>query len=314
MSLQAFHWENHLLAMANEALESHVPFVHDTPADQSALNEAYLTCAEITRRHSRTFYLASGLLPVGKRRAIRALYAFCRVSDDLVDQARTDTTLSTAARLEDWRSRTTCPRRDETDPVALAWSHARQSYQIPWRYADQLIGGVAMDLRQASYSTFTELSTYCYGVACTVGLMSMHIIGYAGAEAVPYAVRLGVALQMTNILRDVGEDARNGRVYLPEQELAAFGLGQADVKVGRVDGRWREFMRFQIERNRSLYADAWPGIALLDRDGRFAVGAAAELYQAILRDIENNDYNVFHRRASVSAGGKLGRLPGIWWR
>jgi phytoene synthase len=147
-----------------------------------------------------------------------------------------------------------------------------------------------------------------------VGLMSMHIIGFAGNEAIPYAIKLGVALQLTNILRDVGEDWRAGRVYVPLDELVAFGLRQADLERGQVDDRWRALMRFQITRNRRLYAEAWPGIALLSGDGRFAVAAAGELYRAILDDIEAHDYDVFHRRAHVSMWDKARRLPGIWWR
>jgi phytoene synthase len=173
---------------------------------------------------------------------------------------------------------------------------------------------VARDLRQKRYQTFEELTAYAYGVASTVGLMSMHIIGYSGAEALPYAIKLGVALQITNILRDVGEDWRAGRIYLPLEELAAFGLTDADVAAGRVDERWRSLMRFQIARNRRLYAEAMPGIKMLNSDGRFAVAAAGELYRAILGEIEAHDYDVFDRRAHVGAWGKLRRLPGIWWR
>jgi phytoene synthase len=125
---------------------------------------------------------------------------------------------------------------------------------------------------------------------------------------------LGVALQITNILRDVGEDWGLGRLYLPLEELAAYGLSEADVARDRVDERWRAFMRFQIARNRRLYAEAWPGIALLHKDGRLAVAAAGEFYRAILDDIEAHDYDVFSRRAHLSAWGKLSRLPGIWWR
>ncbi len=144
--------------------------------------------------------------------------------------------------------------------------------------------------------------------------MSMHIIGFAGEQAIPYAIKLGVALQITNILRDIGEDWRTGRVYLPMDELTAYGLTEADLDKGQVDDRWRAFMHFQIERNRRLYAEARPGIALLNRDGRFAVAAASELYSAILNDIEAHDYDVFNRRAHVSAWGKVRKLPGIWWR
>ena len=122
-----------------------------------------------------------------------------------------------------------------------------------------------------------------------------------------------MALQLTNILRDVGEDWRAGRLYLPQDELADYGLAEDDIENGVVDDRWRAFMRFQIDRTRTLYAEAVPGIALLDPDGRFAIGAAAGLYRGILDDIEAHDYDVFSRRAHVSTVGKLVKLPGIWW-
>ena len=199
------------------------------------------------------------------------------------------------------------------DLVATAWADTRTCFRIPAHYAEQLVDGVARDLRQTRYATFADLATYAYGVASTVGLMSMHIIGFAGAEAIPYAVKLGVALQLTNILRDVAEDWHAGHVYLPQDELGAYGLAEDDLARGRVDEHWRSFMRYQIARNRRLYAEAWPGIALLNREGRLAVAAAGDLYRAILRDIEVHDYDVFHHRAHVSPWGKLYRLPGIWW-
>jgi len=198
--------------------------------------------------------------------------------------------------------------------VALAWTHTRIGYGIPLGYAEQLIKGVARDLTTTRYATFDDVTEYCYGVAATVGLMVMYIIGFSGPEAIPYAVKLGVALQLTNILRDVGEDWGVGRLYLPQDELSAFNLTEEDINAGHVDHRWTDFMRFQIERNRRLYSEALPGIALLDPDGRFAISAAAELYRAILEDIEAHDADVFGRRAYVSKWGKLRRLPGIWWR
>ena len=160
--------------------------------------------------------------------------------------------------------------------------------------------------------TFDELAAYSYGVASTVGLMSMHIIGYSSPEAIRYAIKLGVALQMTNILRDVGEDWRRGRVYLPAEDLNHFGLSTDDIAAGRVTSNWRRFMRYQIERNRQLYAEALPGIALLAEDGRFAIRAAADLYRAILYAVETNDYDVFSKRAHISALGKVLRLPSVW--
>jgi phytoene synthase len=241
---------------------------------------------------------------------MRALYAFCRVTDDIVDKPTHDTGGVLAA----WRQCVVDPRPSPDDAVAFAWADTRARYHIPPAYAQQLIEGVACDLRQVRYASFAELASYAYAVAATVGLMSMHIIGFAGEAAIPYAVRLGVALQLTNILRDVGEDWNAGRLYLPLDELAAFGLDEADVASGQIDHRWRAFMHFEIDRTRALYLDAWPGLRLLNSDGRPAVAAAAELYRAILDDIEAHDFDVFHRRAHVGTWSKLRRLPGIWWR
>ncbi len=303
-------WERILLGLAYEAWHSITPAPARPVRDESLLQRAYAHCQEVTAQHSRSFYLASGLLPAPKRQATRALYAFCRVTDDLVDRAEADA----EAKLQVWRQHALTWRPPGDDLVAVAWADARARYHIPQRYAEQLIEGVARDLHQTRYETFEDLATYCYGVASTVGLMSMHITGFSGPEAIPYAVKLGVALQLTNILRDVGEDWRAGRVYLPQEDLARFGLSEADVAAGRVDERWRAFMRFQIIRNRRLYTEALPGLARLNRDGRLAIAAAAGLYSAILEDIERHDYDVFTRRAYVSGWDKVRRLPAIWWR
>jgi phytoene synthase len=218
------------------------------------------------------------------------------------------------ARLEAWRRRALSNDPHEEGPVALAWADTRARYRIPVEYAAQLIDGVAQDIHITRYVTFADLAEYAYSVASTVGLMAMHIVGFSGEEAIPSAVKLGIALQLTNILRDVGEDWCSGRLYLPLDELDAFGLSETDVAEGNVDHRWRALMRFQIARNRRLYAEALPGIAMLDPDGRFAIAAAAELYRAILDDVEAHDYDVFAHRSHVGRWGKLRRLPGIWWR
>jgi phytoene synthase len=277
--------------------------------DVAQLRRAYTHCARLTSQHSKSFYLSSALLPEGKRKASRALYAFCRVGDDLADRLSDDPTSA----LRHWGEIALAADPQTDDPVVLAWSHARSIYRIPHRYAEQLINGVARDLQQTRYQTFDELAEYSYGVASTVGLMSMHIVGFSGPEAIPYAVKLGVALQLTNILRDVGEDYRSGRVYLPQEELAAFGITEDQIAAGHVDDRWRDFMRFQIARNRVLYQEAWPGIAMLNRDGRFAIAAAATLYRGILNNLEAHDYNNFSRRAYVNKRGKALRLAQAWW-
>ncbi len=310
MTLQTPAWEPRLLSLAQEAFHSITISFPKSIADEALLDQAYEHCESITKHHSRSFYLASSLLSAEKRRAVRALYAFCRTTDDIVDCPDCDAERSLAA----WRHIALASEPPTDNLVAIAWADTQQRYHIPHRYAEQLIDGVARDLHQKRYGAFEDLAAYAYGVASTVGLMSMHIIGYTGAEAIPYAIKLGVALQITNILRDVGEDWRADRVYLPANELAQFDLGEADMARGIVDDRWRAFMQFQIDRNRRLYAEAWPGIQMLNPDGRMAIAAAGELYRDILADIEAHDYDVFSRRAHVSTAYKLMSLPGIWWR
>lgn len=303
-------WEVTLRSLAAEAQPLPVAAADPPRVPCAQLRRAYAYCDAVTRRHSRTFWTASRFLPTDKRDAMRSLYAFCRRADDIVDGADPDA----AGALVRWRERTSVFNPPADDLIAVAWADTRARFRVPQRYAEQLIEGVGRDLHQRRYGTFTELAAYAYGVASTVGLMTMYIIGFSGDEALPYAIKLGVALQLTNILRDVHEDWLANRIYLPLDELVAYGLTQTDLVAGRVDERWRAFMRFQIARTRRLYAEAWPGIALLHRDGRFAVAAAADLYRAILDDIEAHNYDVFQRRACVSTWGKLRRLPGIWWR
>ena len=315
MGIGTATWEHALLARAYEAYE---PYDAPTPlfiemldvTRREGLGEAYAYCARLIRANSRTFYLASSLLPRAKRRAARALYAFCRATDDLIDQ--TPPNVDADEMLANWRERLVV-YPNVYDPVPLAWRDTKTRHQVPQGYETQLIEGIARDLRQNRYRTFAELTEYCYGVASTVGLMAMHIIGFESVEALPYAVKLGVALQLTNILRDVGVDWQAGRLYLPQDELARFGVTETDVAGGCVNERWRAFMRFQIARVRALYAEAQPGIALLAPEGRFAIAAASGLYQGILADIETHDYDVFHRRAHIGAWAKLRRLPAIWW-
>jgi phytoene synthase len=303
-------WEATLLDWAYAPLEERRA-AHTLREEDEHLRAAYAACEGMTRENSRTFYLASSLMPEDKRRATRALYAFCRMTDNLVDVPQG---LDRRVALENWRALTLQETPAYYEPVALAWAEARARFHIPVGYAHQLIDGCARDIDKTRYATFDELAAYSYGVASTVGLMAMHIVGFRSEDAIPYAIRLGVALQVTNILRDVGEDWANGRLYLPQEDLSAFGLTEADVAAGKVDDRWRRFMRFQIERARRLYDEAMPGVAYLHGDGRFAITAAADLYRAILNDIEAHDYDVFSRRAHLSKFGKLRRLPGIWWR
>ena len=304
------NWEHQLLALAG-----HIPHPSTRPffsywAGDAAMRNAYKQAETITAEHSKSFYFASGLLPEEKRSAVRALYAFCRTVDDIVDEV--ESKKDRDFELDYWRNIVQTASSSTDDLVAAAWADTLTRYHIPRHYALQLIDGVARDLSQTRYQTFDDLATYCYGVASTVGLMSMYIVGFKGHDAVKYAIKLGVALQMTNILRDVGEDYRNGRLYLPREELIQYGIREQDIAEGRVTENWRQFMRFQIERTRHLYKESWAGVKMLEREGQLAIGAASTFYSGILDDIEKHDYNVFTRRASLSAWGKISRVPGLW--
>jgi len=296
-------WEHELLSLAIEGLGG------EPHALQGKLEQGYAHADATTRQNSKSFFLASGLLPAQKRRAVRVLYAFCRVTDDIVDEGEADA----SGRMLDWRARVLAPQPPADDPLLAAWHDVRTRYGIPAAYVKHLIDGIAMDMTQTRYETFHELARYCYGVASTVGLQSMHIIGYRDRSAIPYAIKLGVALQLTNILRDIGEDLQRGRIYLPREDLRRFRYSESDLEQGIIDDRFRALMTFQISRARALYAEAWAGIRLLAPDGRMAIAAAADLYRAILREIERNGYDVFNRRARLSAAQKLARLPRLWW-
>lgn len=308
MQVQA-NWENQLLALAGN-----IPHPHKRPffsywAGDAALHAAYRHAERVTADHSKSFHFASGLLPEEKRSAVRALYAFCRTVDDIVDESTDD---ERESKLDYWRGMIEHGSFLDDDLVAAAWADTLTRYHIPRHYALQLIDGVNRDLTQSRYQTFDELATYCYGVASTVGLMSMYIVGFKSADAVPYAIKLGVALQMTNILRDIGEDFRNGRLYLPREELVFYGIREQDIAEGRITDNWRQFMKFQIERTRQIYAESWAGVKMLEREGQLAIGAASVFYQGILDDIEKHDYDVFTRRANLSALGKVSRIPALW--
>jgi 15-cis-phytoene synthase len=271
---------------------------------------AFFLAEQSIRQNSKTFYFATALLPKRQRRAIRALYAFCRASDDLVDMQG-----ATQAEVERWRAAVRQLPEKQTHPLLYVWALIRQEYQVDLRYQEELINGVASDIQPVIFHTWDQLQNYCYQVASTVGLLSIPIVGLRkGAsfeQAAPYAIKLGIALQLTNILRDIGEDARRGKVYLPEEDLQRFNLRRADILNGVDDERFVTLVKCEIRRARSLYRQSLPGIALLSASGQLAVGAAALLYRAILDEIEAIGYRVQQRRAHTSGGKKLALLPKI---
>lgn len=197
--------------------------------------------------------------------------------------------------------------------VLTAWRDLLKSYEIPRDLPLELMRGVLMDTHVRRYETFPELYVYCYRVASTVGLMSSEIFGYRGGEkTLEYAEALGIAMQLTNILRDVGEDAALNRIYLPAEDLREYGVSETQIFAGRADENFARLMKFQIRRARQFYKKAEKGIAFLSRDARFTVLLALRFYAKILDEIERQNYDVFKRRAHTSFGQKVFSLPRIW--
>ncbi len=292
----------------------------------ASTEESYELCRQITAEYGKTFYLATLLMSVPKRRAIWAIYAWCRNTDELVDGADADET--TPATLDRWEAQLEeMFRGNPTDncDVALVDTIAKFPDLAIQPFRD-MITGQRMDLRKNRYYSFEELSLYCYRVAGTVGLMSNAIVGVDSRQfTAPWdchnvnipteeAVALGIGKQLTNILRDVGEDAERGRIYLPLDELALFNYSEQDLLNQVVNDNWRALMKFQIQRARKYYQQAECGISRLSPDVRWPVWAALLLYQQILDSIESNDYDVFNRRAYVSTPKKLWGLPSSFIR
>jgi phytoene synthase len=260
-------------------------------------------CRDIAREHGRTFFLASRMLPPARRQGILAAYAYCRVADDLVDRAlvRGD---GAAAAIDRWEAELDQP----VHPVARAFAATRASFGVPDQPVHDLLTGIRMDLQPARFDTWPGLRTYCHLVAGTVGLMVAPILGCRDPGALHYAAELGIAMQLTNILRDVAEDARMGRLYLPLEDISRFGCDPEAILAGEPGAGFPDLMAFEIERARELYARAMLGVPSLCPSGRLTTLAASRLYAGILGEIERMDYDVFRDRARVPTRRKLGGL------
>ena len=275
---------------------------------------------QIVRAHARTFWLASHFLTPEKRRSAFALYAFCRVADDLVDLAGPAGADEAARRLTALRAQLSEALDGRpAGPMFRELQRAVRRHAVPRTVLVELLDGIASDCAPARYATWPELYRYCEAVASTVGEMCTYVFGVAGDErvrtrALVHARTLGVAMQLTNILRDVGEDARNGRCYLPDEDLQQFGLSRGDIFAGvpASDSRWEALMRFEIARARQLYESAWPGIALLAPDARRCAAACAVGYACILGAIEANGYDTFGTRARLGARARAAVLWNAW--
>jgi phytoene synthase len=262
------------------------------------------------------------LLPPEKRRAIWAIYVWCRRTDELMDspQAQALPPGELLARLDAWEHRTRALFEGRAqDPLDRVMVDTITRFPQPLQAYLDMIEGQRMDVLRQRYRAFTDLELYCYRVAGTVGLMTQAVMGLDPAYVTaPWserpdpseaAVALGIANQLTNILRDVGEDRGRGRIYLPQEDLERFGYSEADLMAGILNDRWRSLMAFQLERARSWFARSEAGVRWLSADARWPVWTSLRLYRGILDVIERHDYDVFNNRAYVPTAGKLLDLP-----
>ncbi len=270
-----------------------------------ALEGAYRYCQELAKREARNFYYGFILLPSAKRRAIYAGYAFARCCDDIVDDDLEPE--EKVRQLAEYRRKLEqCLDGRPAGPIFLALRDAISRYHIPPEYFWQLIDGVEMDLTVRRYPTFAELRRYCYGVASTVGLICIEIFGYKdGQQARQHAEDLGIALQLTNILRDIREDAQRDRIYIPQDELKRFGYSEADVFAGVANEPFLNLVQYQAQRARDYFASGRKLLPLLPRRSRACAAVLQGIYGSILDRIEARPCEVLRQRVSLSSGQKL---------
>ena len=275
------------------------------------LELAYQECRAITRREAKNFYYAFLTLPAARRQAIYVAYAFCRHCDDSVDAERS--TQEKLALLSDLRERLEQMYRGHaTEPVSLALADVVERYDIPQEYFQDVLSGVESDLVKTRYQNFEELRRYCYQVASAVGLISLQIFGYKDGNAKAHAIDLGLAMQLTNIVRDVREDLEFDRIYLPQDEMARFRYSEAALKTGEVNESFTALMRFQAQRARSYFQSGFQLLPYLSTRSRACPAVLGQLYSKLLDRIEMADYDVLHHRIGLSRVDKLWVTARTW--
>jgi 15-cis-phytoene synthase len=277
-----------------------------------SLPESYRHCTHVARSQARNFYYSFLCLPERKRAWMCAIYAFMRYSDDISDDGMGDT----IARMEAWRA--ALDRAFEGDygesPILPAFHDAVRQRSIPKQYFDELIDGAMMDLSPRRYDTFQDTYDYCYHVASVVGLVCIHVFGFEDERAKEYAEANGIAFQLTNILRDLREDAQMGRVYLPQEDLRRFAYTEEDLRAGVENDAFLALMRFEVERTCDYYRKAEPLLDLIHPDSRPCLQAMRKIYRGILDRIVEQKYDVFTHRARVPTWKKLIIAGEAWWQ
>ena len=278
--------------------------------DNKALKVAFDYAKSQTMLYSKSFYLSSSLLPKQKKWDTWALYGFCRYVDNIVDNPRQRSRQELEQEVSALEKELVIAyqRGESEHPVLKSFIHVALKNKIPIEYPLDLLKGVLMDVDQNRYETFQDLYTFCYRVAGVVGLMMTHILGYTSNHALCYAEQLGIAMQLTNILRDIQEDAKMNRIYLPQEELRQFGLTDDDFLTERMTDNMRKFIQFQVDRAHSYYNSANKGIRLLTGPTQFSIYSASRIYRGILNKIEDRNFNPFLGRVFVRQSKKLSIL------
>lgn len=278
--------------------------------DEASLDADYERCAQITRRSRSSFYYAFTLLPRQRRRALHAVYAFCRFIDDIADD---ESIREPALLLRRWREELDRAYAGvPTRALSRALADSARRFAIPRELFEEIINGVETDLSRKRYQTFEELRPYCYRVASALGLICIEIFGYRNPSAKLYAENLGLALQLTNIIRDVGEDAARGRIYLPLEDLARFNVSEDEILGGVYSPNFVSLMDFEARRAQQLYAKAQSALAPEDRATLLTAEAMRLIYAALLERIIKSNYRVLDRRQSLSAPHKLYLVGRAW--
>ncbi len=273
--------------------------------------EAYAHCQRVTKAEAKNFYYAFVTLPGPRRRAIYAAYAFCRMCDDIADESMSvEEKLRQLGEVE--RALEQAEYGQPEGPVYQALAHAVEEYGIPWEDLIEVVRGVEMDLTITRYETFDDLRAYCYRVASVVGLICIQVCGYSDPKAREYAIDLGLAMQLTNILRDIREDSELGRIYLPQEELARFGYTEEQLMAGEVNENFEQFMGFQVARARDYFTKGKQLLKLLPLRTRACPSVLGGIYSRVLDRIEDKGYDVYERRISLPSREKLFLTVRLW--
>ena len=287
----------------------------------AALRDSYLECRRLNAKHGKTYFLATRLLPLAKRPYVHALYGFARYADEIVDD------LSSTLTPEEKRNWLTSwsagilkdiDKRKSSDAIGLALIDTINRWQIPHHYFEAFLHSMAMDLTITEYPSYEALSEYVYGSAAVIGLEMVHVLGVTKPELLEEtligAKKLGIAFQLANFIRDIGEDLQRGRIYLPLDELQAFGIDKERLRSRRVDSDLKAAIAFQIHRVRELQREAEATIVNLTPQSHACIKAASELYCGIVDEVEKIDFEVFTKRAKTSTYRRLKVALPAWWQ